>query len=403
MERKMTGHCGLSKTRLGRMHDVMARHVESGEAPGLVTLVSRHGEIFADTIGRIAIGGPPMQRDTIFRITSMTKPVTAVAAMILVEECRLRLDDPVDRWLPELADRKVLRAIDAPVDDTVPARRAITLRDLLTFRPGLGMIPVFPDRYPIQQAIAAAGFAPGPVFPAFSPDELMRRYGSLPLVYQPGERWLYNSGTEILGVLIARAAGVSFAEFLHDRIFAPLGMRDTAFSVPPAKLDRFATVYTRDRATGALKVFDDPATGKFSSPPVFENGSAGLVSTADDFNAFAQMMLNGGRLGNENILSRPSVELMTTNQLTAEQKQGSELFLGPNLGWGMGLSVFTKRDDLCTVPGRFGWDGGYGTSWYSDPTENLTGILLTQRMIDSPQPPAVFRDFWTCVYQAIDD
>jgi CubicO group peptidase (beta-lactamase class C family) len=403
MERKITGNCGLSKSRLGRMHDVMAGHVESGEVPGLVTLVSRHGEIFADAIGRIAIGGPPMQRDTIFRITSMTKPVTAVAAMILVEECRLRLDDPVDRWLPELADRKVLRAIDAAVDDTVPARRAITLRDLLTFRLGLGMIPVFPDRYPIQMAIAAAGFAPGPVFPAFPPDELMRRYGSLPLVYQPGERWLYNSGTEILGVLIARAAGMSFAKFLHDRIFAPLGMRDTAFSVPQAKLERFATVYTRDRATGALTMFDDPATGKFSSPPAFENGSAGLVSTADDFNAFAQMMLNGGRLGNENILSRPSVELMTTDQLTPKQKQGSELLLGDNLGWGMGLSVFTKRDDLCSVPGRFGWDGGYGTSWYSDPKENLTGILLTQRMMDSPQPPAVFGDFWTCAYQAIDD
>ncbi len=168
-------------------------------------------------------------------------------------------------------------------------------------------------------------------------------------------------------------------------------MRDTAFSVPQSNLDRFATVYTRDRATGALKAFDDPATGNFSSPPAFENGSAGLVSTADDFNAFAQMMLNGGRLGNENILSRPSVELMTTDQLTAEQKQGSEMLLGDNRGWGMGLSVFTRRDDLHTVPGRFGWDGGYGTSWYSDPTENLTGILLTQRMMDSPQPPACVR------------
>ena len=314
--------------------------------------MSRHGEIFADAIGRIAIGGPSMQRDTIFRITSMTKPVTAVAAMILVEECQLRLDDPVDRWLPELADRKVLRAIDGPVDDTVPARRAITLRDLMTFRMGLGMIPVFPDRYPIQRAIAAAGFAPGPVFPAFPPDELMRRYGSLPLVYQPGERWLYNSGTEILGVLIARAAGMSFAEFLHDRIFAPLGMRDTAFSVPQGKLDRFATVYTRDRATGALKVFDDPATGKFSSPPAFENGSAGLVSTADDFNAFAQMMLNGGRLGNENILSRPSVELMTTDQLMPEQT-GLGNAAGDNL-WAWGLVFSPARRPPTARPVRLG-------------------------------------------------
>jgi CubicO group peptidase (beta-lactamase class C family) len=399
----MTSAGGLSKTRMRRMHDVMAGHVDDGSMPGLVSLVSRRGEVFVDTIGKMAFDGAPMARDTIFRITSMTKPITAVAAMILVEECKLRLDDPVDRWLPELANRKVLRAIDAPLDDTVSARRAITLRDLLTFRLGYGMIMVFPDRYPIQKAVAEAGFAPGPVFPSFPPDELMKRYGSLPLLYQPGERWLYNSGTEILGVLIARVAGTTFGEFLRERIFAPLGMKDTAFSVPEAKRNRFATCYIGDHATQGLKVFDDPVTGKFSSPPVFENGSAGLVSTADDFNAFGQMMLNGGRIGSERILSRPSVELMTTDQITSEQKLGSELFFGGNRGWGMGLSVFTRRDDLYTTPGRFGWDGGYGTSWYSDPSEQLTGILLTQRMMDSPQPPRAFVDFWTSVYQAIDD
>ena len=394
---------GLSKTRLGRMHDVMAGHVENGSVPGLVTLVSRHGEIHVDAIGNMAIGSAPMQRDTIFRIASMTKPVTAVAAMILVEECKLRLDDPVDRWLPELADRKVLRTIDAPLDDTVPAKRAITLRDLLTFRLGYGMIPVFPDRYPVQKAIAEAGLAPGPVFPSLPPDELMKRYGSLPLIYQPGERWLYNSGSEILGVLIARAAGITLGEFLSERIFAPLGMKDTALYVPEDKHHRFATSYVRDHATQRLKLFDDPVTGKFSSPPVFENGSAGLVSTADDFNAFAQMMLNGGRLRSHRILSRPSVELMTTDQIAPEQKRGSEIFFGDNRGWGMGLSVFTRRDHLYNVPGRFGWDGGYGTSWYSDPKENFTGILLTQRLMDSPQPPHVMVDFWTSAYQAIDD
>ncbi|MGB6397098.1 MAG: serine hydrolase domain-containing protein [Bradyrhizobium sp.] len=400
---KMTSVGGLSQARLGRMHDIMASHVECGSMPGLVTLVSRHGEVHVDVIGRQAFGGEPMRRDSIFRIASMTKPVTAAATMMLVEECKLRLDDPVDRWLPELAERKVLRAIDAALDDTVPARRPITLRDLLTFRFGLGMIVVFPDRYPIQKAIAEAGFAPGPVFPSFAPDELMRRYGTLPLIYQPGERWLYNSGTEILSVLIARAAGTTFAKFLHERIFTPLGMKDTDFSVPSAELDRLATCYGRDHATGELKVFDDPLTGKFAKPPVFENGSAGLVSTADDFNAFAQMMLNGGRLGSERLLSRPSVELMTSDHLTSEQKQGSELFFGDNRGWGLGLSVFTRRDGLSSVPGRFGWDGGYGTSWYSDRKENLTGILLTQRMMDSPQPPAVMTDFWTSAYQAIDD
>ena len=387
---------------LNRMHAVMAGHVESGDMPGLVTLVSRRGEVHVDVIGRLAFDGPPMTRDSIFRITSMTKPVTAVAAMVLVEEGKLRLDDPVDRWLPELADRKVLRAIDAPIDDTVPAARAITLRDLLTFRSGHGMIPVFPDRYPIQKAIADAGFAPGPVFPSFPPDELMRRYGSLPLIFQPGERWLYNAGTEILGVLIARVAGVTFGEFLRDRIFVPLRMKDTAFYVPDDKHHRFATCYDRDTATKKLKVFDYPVTGKFSKPPVFENGSAGLVSTADDFNAFAQMLLNGGELGGKRILSPASVALMTTDQISSENKQESQLFLGDVRSWGFGMSVFKARDDRHATPGRFGWDGGYGTSWYSDPGKQLTGILLTQRMMDSPQPPRAMTDFWTAVYQAIE-
>jgi len=394
---------GLSRARLNRMHDIMARHVENGSMPGLVTLVSRHGEVQVDAIGNMAIGGAPMQRDTIFRIASMTKPVAAAAAMILVEECKLRLDDPVNEFLPELVNRKVLRSIESEIDDTVPAKRAITLRDVLTFRLGYGMIPIFPDRYPIQKAITEAGLAPGPVLPSFPPDELMRRYGKLPLIHQPGERWLYNAGSEILGVLIARAAGTTLATFLHERIFEPLGMKDTAFHVPQSMLDRFATTYSRDRETQQLKVFDDPVTGKFSSPPVFENASGGLVSTAEDFNAFAQMMLNGGRLGSERILSRPSVELMTTDQLSPEQKLGSELFFNDNRGWGLGLSVFTRRDHLHNVPGRFGWDGGYGTSWYSDPKEGLTGILLTQRLMESPQPPPVMADFWVAAYQAIDD
>lgn len=398
-----TSASGSLKKRLDRMHEAMTGHVESGEIPGLVTLASQNGEIHVDAIGRIAFDRPLMTRDTIFRITSMTKPITAAAAMVLVEDGKLQLDDPVDRWLPELANRKVLLSVDALIHQTVPARRAITLRDLLTFRCGYGMIPVFPDRYPIQRAIAEAGFAPGPVFPSFPPDELMRRYGSLPMIYQPGERWLYNAGTEILGVLIARVAGTTFGEFLRDRIFAPLGMKDTAFYVPKDKHHRFATTYARDPATQKLRVFDPPVTGKFSSPPVFENGSAGLVSTADDFNAFAQMMLNGGSLGSANILSKASVKLMTTNHISADEKRESQLFLGNTRGWGFGMSVFRALDDGDTTPGRFGWDGGYGTSWYSDPTEQLTGILLTQRMMDAPQPPRVMADFWTSLYPANGD
>jgi CubicO group peptidase (beta-lactamase class C family) len=392
---------GLSKAGLDRLRGVMAGHVERGDLPGLVMLVSRHGEVHVDAIGRLAFDGSPMKRDTIFRITSMTKPVTAAAAMILVEDGKIGLDDPVDRWLPELANRKVLLTIDALIHQTVPARRAITLRDLLTFRCGYGIIPVFPDRFPIQRAYAEAGLAPGPVFPSFPPDDLIKRYGSLPLAFQPGESWLYNAGSEILSVLIPRVAGRTLGELLRERIFTPLGMKDTAFHVPADQHYRFTTAYVQDNAAKQLKVFDPPVTGRFSSPPVFENGAAGLVSTVDDFNAFAEMMLNGGSLGSVRVLSRESVSLMTTNHIMADEKRESQLFLGSARGWGFGLSVFTGLDDPNASPGRFGWDGGYGTSWYSDPQAQLTGILLTQRIMDSPKPPAVFTDFWTTLGEAV--
>jgi CubicO group peptidase (beta-lactamase class C family) len=204
---------GLSRARLGRMHEVMAGHVERGDVPGLVTLISRRGEVHVDTLGVTEIGGAfPMQRDTIFRITSMTKPVTAAAALILVEECRLRLDEPVDRLLPELANRQVLRRIDGPLDETVPAHRPITLRDLLTFRLGFGQIMGPPDAYPIQRAVSEQQIMtlgpPKPPTP-HAPDEWMRRLATLPLMYQPGERWMYNTGFEVLGVLIARLGPVA--------------------------------------------------------------------------------------------------------------------------------------------------------------------------------------------------
>jgi CubicO group peptidase (beta-lactamase class C family) len=397
---------GLSTARLGRMRDVMFAHVARGQVPGLVTLISRRGETHVDAIGMTAAGGrDPMRRDTIFRIASMTKPVTAAAAMILVEEGKLRLDEPVDRWLPELADRKVLRALDSPLDDTVPAKRAITLRDLLTFRLGLGAVMAPPDQYPIQQAMAEAGVAPGPHLAAVDPDELMKRFGRLPLIHQPGEKWMYHSGSDILGVLIARVTGQTLEAFLRERIFVPLGMKDTAFSVPEAKLDRLATCYQTDAGTGGLALFDEARGGKFARPPVFESAGGGLVSTVDDYLAFSRMMLNTGKHGNERILSRLSVELMTTDQITAEQKAASPFFPGfwDSRGWGFGLSIITRRDDVAAVPGRFGWDGGYGTSGYSDPKEDMVAILMTQRVWDAAGTPTLYLDFWTQAYQAIDD
>ena len=398
---------GLSRARLARMHEVMAGYVARGEVPGLVTLVSRRGEVQVDVIGTKAAGGnDPMRRDTIFRITSMTKPITAAAAMILVEECKLRLDEPVDRLLPELADRKVLKRLDGPLDETVPARRPITVRDLLTFRMGFGTITQPSSDYPIQKAVNERQLMMGPPKPRtpHGPDEWMRRFGTLPLLHQPGEQWMYNTGSHVLGVLIARAAGQPLETFLRERLFEPLGMKDTGFTVPAAKLDRLATSYWASAETGALELHDGVQDSQWSRPPAFPDAGAGLVSTIDDYLAFGQMMLDQGKHGSLRILSRPSVEAMTTDQLTPGQKAASGFFPGfwDSRGWGFGLEVITRRDDLASVPGRFGWAGGYGTTWASDPREQMVAILMTQR---AAFPPSswVYLDFWSSAYAAIDD
>lgn len=395
---------GFSKQRLQRLHDTLAGHVQSSYLPGAVALISRKGTTHFEAVGTKAMGGgEPMRRDTIFRIASMTKPIAAVAAMILVEKCVLRLDESVEKWLPELANRRVLRSLDGPVDDTVPARRSITLRDLLTFRLGIGAVMVWPARYPIQKAIADAGLAPGPDVTMAAPDEWMKRLGGLPLLYQPGEQWLYHTGSDVLGVLIARASGKSLGDFLRERIFEPLGMKDTGFVVPSAKLDRLCSAYRPDGQSGELKLFDDSSDSQWRKPPAFESAGGGLVSTADDYLAFCHMMLAKGRHGSTRILSRPAVELMTTDQIQPSQKAGQEMFFGADRGWGFGMGVTTRREELWGSLGRFGWDGGYGTSAYSDPAEDMVGILLTQRMMDSPEPPRSYNDFWTAAYQAIDD
>jgi CubicO group peptidase (beta-lactamase class C family) len=399
---------GWSEVRLERLRSVMSGYVERGEVPGLVLLLSRYGAVHTEVLGSLSLEQrQPMQRDTLFRITSMTKPVTAVAAMILVEECRLRLDEPIDHWLPELADRRVLARIDGPLEQTVPARRPITLRDLLTFRLGWGIVLGAPESTPIQKAISElqlVGFgAPNPASP-HSPDEWLRRLGTLPLMYQPGERWLYNTGSYVLGVLIARATGQPLEIFLRERIFEPLGMKDTAFSVPPQKLNRLATSYWADMRTGALALHDGVKDSAWSRPPAFPDGGAGLISTVDDYRAFAQMLLLQGQFGDTRLLSRLAVQTMTTDQLTPAQKAVSGLLPGAfeHRGWGFGVGVVTGRDDLSAVPGRYGWDGGYGTSWWSDPDEDLVAILMTQRAA-FPQFSNVYLDFWTSVYQAIDD
>lgn len=397
-----TNSANLSKARLAHMHEMLAAHVERGALPGLVTLISRRGETHVDTIGMTALNGhQAMQRDTIFRIASMTKPVTAVAAMILVEECKLRLDEPVDPWLPELAERQVLRRLAGPIDETIPANRSITLRDLLTLRMGFGYILEDASAYPIQQVINALDLSTD-TNPArqVEPDEWIRRLGTLPLMYQPGERWAYDTSIDVLGVLIARVADQPLDQFFQQRIFEPLGMKDTGFSVPADRLHRLAACYEANAETGTLALFDDPAATRWSQPPLFPQASGGLVSTVDDYHLFGQMLLNKGKLGNVRLLARPTVELMTANQLTAEQQVAGALLLDGR-GWGFGMAVTTVRDQLFATPGRYGWEGGHGTSYASDPAEALVAILMTQ--VGFPQAMNVYSDFWTLVYQALDD
>lgn len=396
---------GLSTARLARMHQVLSGYVARREMPGLVALVSRHDDLHVEALGTMSVGDPaPMKRDAIFRVGSIVKPVTAVAAMILVEECKLRLDESIEPWLPELAKRRVLKSMSSQPDDTVHALRAITVRDLLTYRMGFGSVMAMPDTYPIQKLIREYRIGgDGPPLPAQAPgtEEWLQRLGSLPWMAQPGERWMYHVSGDVLGVLIERVSGQSLGTFMRERIFEPLGMKDTAFHVPSEKIERLPACYFFNRQTDTLDVYDGVANSAWRPEPAFESGAGGLVSTIDDYLAFSRMMLGKGRHGSERILSRASVDLMTSDQLTPEQRAGSEIFFGMSRSWGFGMAVDIRRDEIFRTPGRFGWDGGLGTSAYTDPAEGMIGILFSQRMMDSPEAPKVFTDFWTLAYGAM--
>ncbi|SDW06091.1 serine hydrolase [Paenibacillus sp. CF384] len=414
MNKIVTGqsNSGFSETGLRRMRDVLERHVESGKIPGLVALISRHGETHVEAMGTMRHdGGAPMRRDTIFRMASTSKPVTIAATMVLLDECRLRLDDLVEQWLPELADRQVLKRIDSPLDDTVPARRPITVRDLLTSTFGLGM-DMTSMGTPIMNAIFELGLTPNLPVPMPEPDEWMRRLGTLPLMHQPGERWQYHISNDLLGVLVSRVTGQSFETFLRERILDPLGMKDTGFHVPAGKIDRLPTLYAPNPQTGEFLVWDEANEGRYSQPPVFQGGGGGLTSTADDYHAYFQMLLNQGMHGTERILSRPAVQLMTTNRLTSEQQTARDAMARNNVhisfgqgqhgSWGFGMAVRTYQSDYAPI-GQFGWDGGSGTATYADPANQLIGILLTQVGASTPDSSRLIHDFWTTVYQAIED
>jgi CubicO group peptidase (beta-lactamase class C family) len=373
------------------LRNVLQPHVGNGSAPGAVGLVARGDRVEVQAVGTADVEGTaPMARDSIFRIASLTKPITAAAVMMLVDEGRIALDDPVGRWLPELASPMVVRTPASPIDDVVPTARPITVTDLLSFRSGHG----FPSDFSLP-AVAPlfSELNSGPPQPqhVVAPDEWMARLARIPLLYQPGEAWLYNAGSDIQGVLVARVSGRPLAEFLAERVFEPLGMADTAFEVPASKLDRFTSYYRGDPA-GALELVDAPS-GQWHSPPAFPSGAGGLVSTVDDWHAFARMLLAGGTFKGRRLLSAESVQQMLTDHLTQSQRDASTMFL-EGQGWGFGGSVDVVPTDPWNVPGRYGWVGGTGTAAHITASSGLVTILLTQLELGGPSATAVMREFW---------
>jgi CubicO group peptidase (beta-lactamase class C family) len=370
---------GFDAAALTGAGDILKNVIEAGDLAGAVTLIWRAGEVVeAAAQGRADIAEDrPMARDTLFRIASMTKPITSVAALMLMEDGRLALDDPITRWAPEFADMPVLRSASGPLDDTYPSPRDITIEDLLTHRAGLayGFSSVGPIAHAHQAALGDALNQP------LAPDAWMRALGGLPLSYPPGERFHYSHATDVLGFLIGRIAGMDFRRFLVERIFEPLGMIDTDFYVPPQKRGRAATVYRLQDAAG---VPEPVAFRRYDAPPEFCGGGAGLISTGDDYLKFARALLNGGELHGVRLLKAETVAQMRTNRLTDAQREIT--FLGmpfwAGQGFGLGLSVITDPKKQAWMgagsEGSFGWPGAFGTWWQADPAEEMVMIYLIQ-------------------------
>ena len=362
----------------------------AADVPGAVALVAHGDQVEAAAVGSADAGGiVPMARDSLFRVASLTKPITAAAVMLLVDDGELALDDPIARWLPELASPVVVRTPAGPVDDVVPAVRPITVADLLTFRCGYGFAAdmTLPAVDLLLQVLGHPAAAPRDL----SPDEWTAALAQVPLLHQPGEGWLYGTGSSIQGVLISRVSGRPLPEFLAERLFEPLGMADTGFFVPTAALGRFTSAYRPGEA--GLRLIDSPE-GRWSSAPALPSAAAGLVSTADDLLAFGRFLLAEGRAGDRRLLTPESVRRMTTDHLTPAQREAGRVFLHGQ-GWGFGGAVDVEAKLPWQVPGRYGWVGGAGTAWHLLPATGTVTVLLTQVELTSPEPTRLMREFWT--------
>jgi CubicO group peptidase (beta-lactamase class C family) len=365
--------------------------VADGTAPGAVALVAR-GDVVEIAVAGVADidTATPMARDSIFRIASITKPITAAAVMTLVEAGRIALDDPVSEWLPELASPAVVRTPRSPIDDIVPVSRAITVMDLLTSRTGWG----FPSDFSLPQVqhLFTVQTDGREVQRRPEPGTWLAALAHIPLLYQPGEAWLYDTSSDLQGILIARVSGQQLPQFLAERLFDPLGMTDTGFVVPPAQRHRL-TSYYHPSPHGGFKLAD-ASDGQWSTPPAFPAGSGGLASTVDDWFRFARMLLGAGPVNGRRVLTPESTRMMMTNYLNPFQREIGALFLDGQ-GWGFGGAVDVEALTPWSVPGRYGWVGGTGTSAHVVPSTGRVAILLTQVGATSPTTPPLLRDFWT--------
>ena len=352
---------------MSRLQEFLDAAVAEARVPGAAALVARADDVEIAAAGELGA-------DSIARVASVTKPITAAGLMLLVDEGLVRLGDPVSRWLPELASPRVVRTPESPVDDTVPAARPVTVEDVLTSRAGWG----FPSDFSLPAVIEL--FQKLPVFgPQLTPDEWLATLARVPMLRQPGEAWLYNTCSDVQGVLISRVSGRPLPDFLAERIFEPLGMSDTGFHVPAEKLHRLPTYH----ASGPVAVDE----GLWAAPPMFPSGAGGLVSTLADWHRFGRMLLDGGG----GLLSAEAVRLMTADHLTHGQRDASTLFL-EGAGWGFGGAV--------EADGRYGWVGGTGTTAHVAPSTGTVGILLTQLQMAGPTPTPLMREFWRYAFTA---
>ena len=370
---------GFNADALGQVPAALKGVIDTGVLSGAVTLVWRKGEVAqVSALGlRDVAKGLPMERDTLFRIASMTKPVTSVAIMMLVEEGRLKLDDPVTRWIPELGGMLVLEDAAGPLDKTAPAPRDITVEDLMTHRAGLayGFTSMGPIAYAHEDKLGSALVNP------LTPDQWLKGLGELPLSYPPGERFHYSHATDVLGFLVARIEGEPLGEVLKRRIFEPLGMADTAFWLPPEKRDRLARLYQADPNGGPLKDVSLPQT---DTAPAFEGGGGGLISSADDYLTFARMLLGRGEVDGVRLLKAETVDAMMQNRLTEEQRGhgflGMPFWLSQGFGLGLSMILDAQKHEWmgAGADGAFGWPGAFGTWWQADPVNDMILIYLIQ-------------------------